>query len=203
MASYNELKVELEKIADLIGKFPEVIKPMVYDLLLSKFLGEAFSYATPLPNEETEAGAFAPPKKTKANPKKTTNTKPEKTSTRKPSKESYQIDRNLNLSGDKSIPSFKVFYAEKKPNSAGEVNVVGVYYLQKLLGLTNINLNQLFTCYKEVSHRPPEAFKQSYSDTKHKKGWVEFDESGNLQVPHRGVIYVEHDLPKTTKPKKT
>ena len=38
MPSYDELKVELEKIANLVEKFPEAIKPKVYDLLIANSL---------------------------------------------------------------------------------------------------------------------------------------------------------------------
>lgn len=110
-------------------------------------------------------------------------------------RESYQLDRELNLRGDKSIPSFKSFVDEKNPTSNPEFNAVSVYYLQKLLGLPEITLNQIYTCYSEVGRRQPDAFKQSFINNKNRNGWVEFDESGNLRIPHRGVVFVEHDLP--------
>lgn len=114
-------------------------------------------------------------------------------------KESYSIDRNLNLRGDKSIPSFKTFLGEKKPSSAQEFNAVVVYYLQKMLGIEKVTLDQAYTCYVEAPRRPPEAFKQSFTDTKNRQGWIEFDPEGHLKIPHRGSVFVEHDLPKPQK----
>ena len=63
-------------------------------------------------------------------------------------------------------------------------------------------MDHAYTCYAEVSRKPPQHFRQSFIDTKNKKGWVEFDDAGNLDIPHRGVVYVEHDLPKAKKEKK-
>lgn len=116
-------------------------------------------------------------------------------------KESYSIDRDLSLIGDKSIPSFKEFQKEKKPKSTNDFNAVAVYYLKKIAGLQQVTLNHVYTCYAEVSRKPLQHFRQSFIDTKNKKGWVEFDDAGNLDIPHRGVIYVEHDLPKAKKEK--
>jgi hypothetical protein len=107
----------------------------------------------------------------------------------------------LNLRGDKSIPAFTTFVEEKKPDTTQEFNAVVVYYLQKMLGLPSITLNQAYTCFTEAKRRPPDAFRQSFTDTKNRKGWVEFDAEGNLRIPHRGAVFVEHDLPKPAKPK--
>jgi hypothetical protein len=72
---------------------------------------------------------------------------------------------------------------------------VAVYYLKKILELETATFNQVYTCYKEVKRPEPKAFKQSFFDTKNKGGWIEFDSDGNLEIPHRGVVFVEHDLP--------
>ncbi len=202
MPSYEELKTELEQISKLVEKFPEAIKPNVYDLLVSTFLG----VKQPSKIDNPEVISRKPKRKIKsaqAEVAASGKSQPEKSTSRKTgTKESYQIDRELNLRGDKSIPSFKAFCAEKNPSSVGEFNAVAVYYLQKILGLSGITLNQTYTCYSEADRRPPEAFRQSFIDAKNKKGWVEFDESGNLRIPHRGAVFVEHDLPRPAKGKK-
>ena len=190
MPSYGELKVELLEISKIIEKFPEQVKSQVYELLVQEFLGKR----TPLVQTTT------PPSRTQATAdshKKRTITKDKETKGGKKGagKESYSIDRDLNLRGDKSIPSFKLFYADKKPRSAKEFNAVTVYYLKKMLGLEGVTLDHAFTCYAEVQRKPPKAFRQSFIDTKNKEGWVEFDSAGNLDIPHRGTVFVEHDLP--------
>ncbi|MDT8385014.1 MAG: hypothetical protein RRB22_11420 [Gammaproteobacteria bacterium] len=190
MASYEELKQELVEISKIVDKFPEAVKPKVYDLLVEQFLGVA-----PSSNENTEEQAKTPAtKKKKSTPKKkaaSTEAKPKRSS----GKESYSLDRHLDLRGDGSIPSFKEFYEEKNPKGAKQTNAVAVYYLKKMKGMSEVTLDHVYTCYSEVKKKPPQAFRQSFTDTKNKEGWIEFEANGNLDIPHRGVVYVEHDLP--------
>jgi len=211
MSTYDELKAELEVMSKLVEKFPESVKPKVFDLLVQTFLGHTPPAAPPeapaIENTSISSPAMENPiKKMK---KKTSKQEigngdaAKKATKRGAGKESYSIDRNLNLRGDKSIPSFNTFLEEKKPTSAKEINAVVVYYLQKMLGLQQITLNHAYTCYAEAKRRPPEAFRQSFIDTKNREGWVEFDGDGNLRVPHRGSVFVEHDLPRQEKAKKS
>ena len=83
--------------------------------------------------------------------------------------------------------------------SAAEINAVSVYYLKNILNLEEVTLNHVYTCYKEVGKKPTDHFKQSFRDTKTKKGYIEFDDNWNLTIPHRGISFVEHDLPHPTK----
>jgi hypothetical protein len=190
MATYEDLKIELLEIAKVIEKFPVEVKPKVYELLVSTYLGK-------------RASAGEQPAAMKGSV--TTNALVE--STRKPSKkvalkESYSIDRDLNLRGDeKDIPPFRKFVDEKKPASAQEFNTVSVYYLKKLMNLPATTLNHVYTCYAEAKKKPPEHFKQSLTDTKNKLGYIGMDSNGNLDIPHRGVVFVEHDLPVQKKEK--
>lgn len=190
MASYEELKQELVEISKIVEEFPEAVKPKVYDLLVEQFLGLAPGF-----NENTKR----PPKPPATKKKKSTSRKKEASTETKPKrssgKESYSLDRNLDLRGDGSIPSFKEFYEEKKPITAKQINAVSVYYLKKIKGMPQVTLDHVYTCYSEVKKKPPQAFRQSFTDTKNKEGWIEFETNGNLDIPHRGVVYVEHDLP--------
>lgn len=190
MPSYEELKAELVEISSILERFPQEVRPQVYELLVSEFLGRSTgSGASPKKPKESKSKQAPKPKQETA-----CGTTP---SRRKPrvSRESYSIDRDLALTGDESTPSFKQFVDEKRPRSSAEFNAVAVYYLKKLLGIGQATLDHAYTCYAEVNRKPPENFRQSFIDTKNKKGWVEFDDSGNLDIPHRGVVFVEHDLP--------
>ena len=191
MPSYEELKQELGEISKIIDKFPETVKPKVYDLLVSQFLGVQITEDIP---EEDDA----PPKKEKAKPKRAAPKKKAATEgkpKRAAGNESYSLDRHLDLRGDGSIPSFKEFFKEKAPKAAKQINTVSIYYLKKIKGMDLVSLDHVYTCYSEVKKKPPTAFRQSFTDTKNKEGWIEFDANGNLEIPHRGVVFVEHDLP--------
>lgn len=193
MPNYDELKSELLEISKIVETFPGDVKPKVYDLLVAEFLGKK------VPDSKKQSARKVATKKSKTDSLKGVAGKNARKKTA--GKESYSIDRNLNLRGDKSIPSFKEFYGEKNPGSGREFNTVAIYYLKKLMGMDVVTLNHAYTCYSEVKKRPPGAFRQSFIDTKNKLGYVEFNSDGNLDIPHRGIVYVEHDLPKTKKSK--
>jgi hypothetical protein len=114
------------------------------------------------------------------------------------SKESISLDKNLNLR-EKGKKSFKDFYEEKQPKSAMDFNTVAIYYLSEILELDNITASQVYTCYKEVNNRPPDAFIQSLRDTASVKGYIDSADVENLKIPSRGVNFVDHDLPKKKK----
>jgi hypothetical protein len=189
MPTYEELKSELKEIAKLIAEFPDSIRPQVYELLIGQFAGSP-AITKEIKDDSPEVGTL-PSQENFAKGKKEKSV----TSRKGGVKESYSVDRELNLRGDKNIPSFRNFHSEKQPRSAQEFNAVAVYYLKKVLELETATLNHAYTCYKEVGRRQPEAFKQSFTDTKNRNGWVEFDLNGNLLIPHRGVVFVENDLP--------
>lgn len=199
--SYEDLKTELIEIAGIIEKYPDDVKKQAFDLLVSRFLGEPIAS---IPNVKEEIpvppkGSPAPKKKaaTRAAPK----TAP-KTTKKKASTESYKIDRNLDLRAGADSPSFTEFYDEKSPSSRAEFNALAAYYLIKMKGHKEATLNQAYTCYFEVKKKPAEYFKQSFRDTQNKQGYIEFTEDGNIVIPHRGVVFIEHDLPKPKKVKK-
>lgn len=189
--TYEELKTEIAAIAALVKQFPEPVQLRAFELLSAKLVEGT---SLPARTSQSTKSARQPATESASEPKAA-----KKPSRRTSGKESYSIDRNLDLRGDKSIPAFTKFVEEKQPESAKEFNAVSVYYLTKLLGLDAATLDQAYTCYSEVKRKPPEHFKQSFTDTKNKEGWVEFDDVGNLKMPHRGVVFIEHDLPRSKK----
>lgn len=192
MKTYEEIKLELLEIAKILKNYPEGIQPKVFEILTNHFLGHSATSPHSDLKEPTKQGSETSPGKT-AKPK--TNSK-----TASKSKDNLTLLKELNLrpTGKKS---FKDFFDEKKPSSAGEFNTVAVYYLSEMLSLPNITPNHIYTCYKEVSKRPPEAFAQSLRDTASKHGYIDTSDSNNIKVPLRGKNFIEHDLPKTQKQK--
>lgn len=189
MPTYDDLKNELKEIAKLLSEFPDSVRPQVYDLLITQFAGPSASSTTvkTQPPENAKTGVRGA--ESQAKREKST------TSRRSALKESYTVDRNLNLRPGSGTPSFREFFDQKQPRTAQEFNAVAVYYLKKVLEMDTATLNHAYTCYREVNRPQPKAFKQSFIDAKNKGGWLEFDEEGNLLIPHRGAVFVEHDLP--------
>jgi hypothetical protein len=184
-AAYQRLLQAFPEMAKAVEQFPSEARSVAFQSLIDAFLENgAQALVRPTLLSPPLAAPAAKPE-------------PRKSSGRKEgAKESYKIDRNLDLRGDKSIPAFRDFHVEKNPASKQEFNAVAVYYLRKVLGLEKITLDHAYTCYAEVKERPPEHFKQSFIDTKNKQGWVEFTADGGLDIPHRGVVFVDHDLPR-------
>jgi hypothetical protein len=212
MDKHEELKVELASIAKIVNSFPDEVKSKVFDLLVSSYLGKhpemAISPENPVADEKQRANLGR-----KSSRKKPKSKKPEqepgsesaqlkKASKKSGSKESWEIDRNLDLRASSTAPSFKEFVADKQPKNESEFWAVSTYYLQKLRGISPVTLSHIYTCYAEIKRKPPTAFRQILINTKNRHGWIEPDDQGNVNIPHRGVVYVEHDLPANEKPKK-
>jgi len=194
--SYEELKTELIEIAGIIEKYPDDVKKQVFELLVSRFLGEPI-----ISNSNGEDENPEPPEH-KSTPQKKAAVKAKvapKATKKKSSTHSYQIDRTLDLRAGDHCPSFTDFHDEKFPSTTPEFNALVVYYLIKLKGHKEATLNQAYTCYSEVKKKPLEHFKQSFRDTQNKQGFIEFTDEGNLVIPHRGIVFIEHDLPKAKK----
>jgi len=189
MKTYEEIKAELLEIADVLKKFPESIQPQAFEILTKHFLG----YSATFPS----TNVVNPVKSKKNNRQESEKPKSHTKSTGK-SKESYSILKELDLRGAGEI-SFKDFYKEKNPTSATEFNSVAIYYLVDMLKLESITVNHVYTCYKEVSKRTPEAFLQSLRDTSSKYGYIDTADINNIKLPLRGRNFVEHDLPKKAK----
>ncbi|WP_407524452.1 hypothetical protein PDL71_01525 [Lacibacter sp. MH-610] len=187
MRTYDEIKNELLAIADVLKKYPENIQPKVFDILTSHFLDKKPETKV---DESSETEKLTPKAKTKS----ASTSKPSGKSAKK-SNDSVTLIKDLDLR-KKGEKSFKDFYEEKKPGASNEFNSVAVYYLSEILELSGITPSHIFTCYKEVTKRPPEAFIQSLRDTASKNGYIDTGDINNIKIPLRGKNFVEHDLPK-------
>lgn len=212
MDKHEELKIELTSISEIVNSFPDEVKSKVFDLLVSSYLGKHPEISNraehPAADEKTEGNLGRKTSRKKPKSKKpeqepgSESSQPKKVSKKSGSKESWEIDRNLDLRASSTAPSFKDFVADKQPKNESEFWAVSTYYLQKLRGISPVTLSHIYTCYAEIKRKPPTAFKQILINTKNRHGWIEPDDHGNVNIPHRGVVYVEHDLPANEKPKK-
>ena len=81
--------------------------------------------------------------------------------------------------------------------NAFENNTFFVFYFQNVLKTTGITLNHLYTCYKHLDIKPPNAFHQSLIDTSHKKGYLDTSNMQNIILTIKGENFIEQDLPKS------
>jgi hypothetical protein len=183
VATYDQIKKEVESIAPIVSKYSESVQGRVFELLIGEFIGIAASLnkKAKMPKRVAKLASGAKPNATKPRKKKVN--------------ESYKIDSSLNLRGGSGVPSFKDFFTEKSPTAAMEFNAVAAYYLIKHCKLKTASFNQLYTCYKEVKYKFPQYFRQSVIDTKNQKGWIDLDDQNGILLPHRGEAFVDDDLP--------
>lgn len=92
---------------------------------------------------------------------------------------------------DKDLRSFLKL---RKLTSAFEKNVTFVYILEKELGRDKINVDDIYTCYKYFSVKPPEAFRQSVLDTGSKKYWINTTSMDNIKLTGKGLNVAEYEL---------
>jgi hypothetical protein len=109
----------------------------------------------------------------------------------------YTFVKDLNLRPDGS-PSLRDFFAEKKPPDQQSQFAVIVYYLTKILGLSNVSVNHVYAALKDVGKRVPSDIAQIARNTANRKGWLDSSDSNDLKVTTGGENYVEQDLPKQT-----
>lgn len=114
------------------------------------------------------------------------------------SKEVYQMNKDLDLlPNDKE--SFKSFYEMKKPTTNIEFNAVAIYYMEKILGKVEITISDVYTCYKNVGRKVPNALKQSLTDTSSSRYGYIATANNCFTIPVVGENFVEYDLTKKAK----
>ena len=120
-----------------------------------------------------------------------------KTKPKKSSDSSGTLLKDLNLMGDDSLESLRDFCGKYKVKTNLERTLVFVYYLQHKKSIAEININHIFTCYRNIDGlKIPGHLKQNLQDTSSKKGWLVTSNMEDITVPVTGVNYIEHDLPK-------
>lgn len=124
-----------------------------------------------------------------------------KTNTKSKSKSSTATTgtllKDLNLMSDGTSESLRDFYGKFEANTNFERTLIFVYYLQHMRGIESININHIFTCYRNIDGlKIPGHLRQNLLDTSSKKGWLDTVDMENIKVPVTGVNYIEHDMPK-------
>ena len=105
--------------------------------------------------------------------------------------------KDLNLMSNGASESLRDFYGKYEAKTNLERTLIFVYYLEHKRGITNININHIFTCYRGIDKlKIPGHLKQNIADTSSKKGWLDTTNFEDIKVPVTGVNYIEHGLPK-------
>ncbi|MCH7752087.1 MAG: hypothetical protein IH898_08035 [Planctomycetes bacterium] len=104
---------------------------------------------------------------------------------------------DLDLSGRGGKEALRKVYAQFKPITNQERILIFMHYLTEELGVSSLNADHVFTCYRHVPGlKAPLAMRQSLIDTASRKSWLDTSDMDDIAVTTAGINYLEHDMPK-------
>jgi hypothetical protein len=83
------------------------------------------------------------------------------------------------------------FFNKYTPSSDNERNLIFVYYLQEIIGISGITLDHIYTCYDALDLRISENLPQTIRNTKSKKGWIETEDTNNIRITVKGTNQIK------------
>jgi hypothetical protein len=117
---------------------------------------------------------------------------PHKASRRRASGPSRVKGLDLAPSGKES---FEAFVGDKQPSNNHEKNVLSVYYLAEVAGISPVTIDHVFTCYRDVGWDIPADLRNSLALTASRKGFLDTADTEDIKVEPRGMNHVERGLP--------
>jgi hypothetical protein len=122
-----------------------------------------------------------------------------KRKTRSPGKKkakrpSQSIVKDLNLRPE-GAQSFRDFARGKKPTNHLKRCTVAVYYLTRVLDVTRVTANHVYTCYKDVRWRLPSDLYTTLLEAASRHGWLDTGDMEKITLTPLGETMVEYDLP--------
>lgn len=180
---------EIDAIVTLENTLSQLDDPSVRDRVL-RWAWDKFA-SKPMPSVEGPDDISKPARA------KSTIKKNAKGSVKRKTSLSIVKDLNLNPDGKKS---FKDFALEKLPSTNEKKCTVALYYLSHELGIENITINHIFTCYKNVNWRVADLY-NVLTLIASRKGWADTKSMENIVITTHGENLVEHDLPRKEKGK--
>jgi len=177
-----EIEGSEEFVRDLYDDFKDILKTRPQSAsTISPTLGTVNATRSEQPSTKAKP-APKPKSKAKAKSKSSTDT-------------TGKFLKDLNLMGDESSQSLRDFYGVYDAKTNFERTLIFVYYLENIRGISSININHIYTCYRDIGGlKIPGHLKQNLLDTSFKKGWLDTADMEDIKVPVMGVNYIEHDL---------
>lgn len=108
------------------------------------------------------------------------------------STDSYSMITSLNLSPT-GQDSLKEFINKRNLKSSMELNAAFVYYLDKIVGCTDITPDHVYTCYNIVNKKYPSKLRRNLTDKKRRKAWIETSDMENIKITPTGENFVKND----------
>jgi hypothetical protein len=118
-----------------------------------------------------------------------------KPESQRPSKKpSYKTVADLNLKPDKG-QSLRDFFTEKRPESQQEQFVLILFYLTKILNLSGVGQDHIYTAFNDVGERVPNIGSMAKNIAR-RRGWINASDISDLKMTTPGENFVKHDLPR-------
>jgi hypothetical protein len=194
---FDDLLKRLPEIADVVNKFKsEAVQQSAFDALVGQ-LG-IDTVTAPQENKTRTAkkvGRKKPgSKNTETRRESASGSEDNKPKRKSAKKGSFSMVKDLNLrpNGKKGL---KEFCDEKAPQSHVEKCTVSVYYLCNDLSISAVNMDHIYTCYKQMRWRLPSDLSNMLAQVG-SKGYLDVADRENITVTTHGDNLVEHDLPK-------
>lgn len=101
---------------------------------------------------------------------------------------------------DKNLDTAKLssFYSQFSPKNHPEKILIFLKFITESLEIESPNTDQVFTCYKAVNEKIPQAFAKAFRDTSGKFGYIDMKSATNILIPIAGDNHFTHTLKKKT-----
>lgn len=101
-------------------------------------------------------------------------------------------------SKEPDLDGLREFFSQYTTRSHAEKILIFVRFLSDEKGITPCSADQVFTCYRVLREKMPNAFIQAFRDTASKHGWINISSGPNsIETTIVGNNYFEHDLTKS------
>ncbi|HUA44565.1 MAG TPA: hypothetical protein VMA77_05015 [Solirubrobacteraceae bacterium] len=184
--SFDSLLAEMPRIAEAVKAFPEALQAQAFEALVAEFKGHTLS-GRPENTGDQELMRRQP----RAARRKTQR---EDGNARRRRATSPTAVRDLDLAPNGQT-SLRDFVAGKQPKTNHDKNAVSVYYLSEVVGLTDVTVDHVFTCYKDMRWREPGNLANSLALTANRKRFLDTASLDQIKLTPAGRNHVEHDLP--------
>jgi len=106
----------------------------------------------------------------------------------------HTLITSLNLY-PKDKKSLKEFYNQYSTQNTSEVILIIVYYVEKVIELKNIDINTIYTCYKDIGIPVP-VITSALDNINKRNGYVNTSNRSDLTVTIKGENHIEHQMKK-------
>lgn len=193
---YNRLIEEMPRIAEVVNTFSsELVQKSAYDALIAAIgapiapvLHAVDNSTIPAATEKVDP-AETVDEETKGRRRRVRSTGPKKT---------FTPTKDLNFAPD-GKPTLAAFVAEKDPRGQHERNLVACYYLSEVMGIENVDVNNVLAVYRAAGWEASSSPDVSLRKTASAKSWIDTSVSSSIKVVWAGDEYITSKMPSQAK----